>query len=134
MPKSNKRFPGKPHGLTLAETKKRERQVFDELVRAEAYKLLVQHSDNLVQQVMDAAFIGAAEVFHMGPGRCEAFGNATMEALHEIAALVNGDYADDRELVYAKEKVDQRLRTICGDKFDPWEVRYGRKKGPDDKS
>lgn len=111
--------------MNLAKTKQHERQVFDELVKAEAYRLFLEHSNNLQQQVMDAAFIGSATVFHMGPGRCEAFGKATMEALYEIARLVNEDYADDKNLIYAKEKIDQRMKKICGDKFEPWEVRYG---------
>lgn len=27
-------------------------------------------------------------------------------------------------MVYTKETVDRRLRKICGEKFEPWEVRY----------
>jgi hypothetical protein len=134
MGKSGKRRgPGKPQGMNLAQSRQRERQAFDQLVRAEAYRLLQQQADHLLQQSADAFFMAAADVFHMGPGRCEQFGQLAVEYLHEIASLVNEDYESDKDLVFAKEKIDRRMRQICGDKFQPWEVRYGRKQadGPD---
>ena len=76
------------------------------------------------QEVVDSAFMAASDVFQMGPGRCEAFGQKIIEYRDEIAKLINSDYEDDQELVYAKAKIDQRLKQICGDKFEPWEVRY----------
>lgn len=83
--------------------------------------------DMLQQMCLDAAFMAAAEVFQMGPGRCETFGQAMVEYVHEIARLMVDDARDDPEMEYTKEKVDRRLRKICGDKFEPWEVRYGAK-------
>lgn len=41
--------------------------------------------------------------------------------------MMLADQQSDLEYVYTREKVDQRLRQICGDKFEPWEVRYGEK-------
>lgn len=42
----------------------------------------------------------------------------------EMARMIVDDAKDDPDLAYTREKVDQRLRKICGEKFDPWEVRY----------
>ena len=36
-----------------------------------------------------------------------------------------GDGADDPEIVYTRAKVDQKLEQILGDRFVPWEARYG---------
>lgn len=80
--------------------------------------------DILQQMCMDAAFMAAADVFQMGPGRCEAFGAAMIDYVHEMASLMVEDGKSDPEMEYAKEKVDRRLRKICGEKFEPWEVRY----------
>lgn len=80
-----------------------------------------------MQIVQDAAFLVAADVFQVGPGRCEAFGVAVREYVNEMARIMRADQQNDPEYVYTREKVDRRLRQICGDKFEPWEVRYGEK-------
>lgn len=80
--------------------------------------------DTLQQMCIDAAFLAAADVFQMGPGRCEAFGRAITGYLHEIVRMVLDDAKDDPELAYTREKVDGRLRKICGEKFESWEARY----------
>lgn len=36
------------------------------------------------------------------------------------------DQMDDPEFVYTKARVDRRLKEICGENFEPWEVRYGQ--------
>lgn len=84
--------------------------------------------DMAMQIVQDAAFLAAADVFQMGPGRCEAFGAAIRDYVNEIASTMCTDQEGDPEYVYTREKVDQRMRKICGDKFEPWEVRYGETK------
>ena len=81
--------------------------------------------DMAMQLVQDAAFLAAADVFQMGPGRCDAFGVAIREYVNEIAHMMHMDQQGDREYIYTREKVDQRLHQICRDKFEPWEVRYG---------
>ena len=83
-----------------------------------------QKMDMLQQMCVDAAFLAAADVFQMGPGRCERFGQAMMEYIHEIAQSMVQDAKDDPGMEYARETVDRRLRKICGEKFEPWEVRY----------
>ena len=80
-----------------------------------------------MQIVQDASFLAAADAFQMGPGRCEAFGVAVREYVNEMARIMRADQQNDPEYVYTREKVDRRLRQICGDKFEPWEVRYGEK-------
>lgn len=82
--------------------------------------------DTLQQMCIDAAFLAAADVFRMGPGRCESFGAAMTEYLHEMAQMILDDAKDDPEMAYTREKVDGRLRKICGEKFEPWEARYER--------
>ncbi len=47
-----------------------------------------------------------------------------MDYLHEMARLMVEDARDDPGMEYTKETVDRRLRKICGEKFEPWEVRY----------
>ena len=83
-----------------------------------------QKMDMLQQMCVDAAFLAAADVFQMGPGRCERFGQAMMEYIHEIAQSMVQDAKDDPGMEYARETVDRRLRKIWAEKFEPWEVRY----------
>ena len=123
--KSKRYHPGKPRGMNLAQAKTAEKQARNDAIRAEAWALFMLYRDDLLQQCMDAAFMAAADVFHMGPGRCVEFGNTALRYLQEIADLVNSDFEDDKDLVYAREKIDRRMEQICGDNFDPWEVRYG---------
>lgn len=80
--------------------------------------------DFFTQLFVDCSFMASSDVFQMGPGRCEPFGNAIIGYLNEVANLLHSDAQDDPELVYALTKIDQRLQKICGDKFEPWEVRY----------
>lgn len=68
--------------------------------------------------------MAANDLFKMGPGRCEEFGKRIILYRNEISDLINLDAKDDPDIIYAKAKIDERLRQICGDKFDPWEVRY----------
>lgn len=128
MGKGKKSRPAKLPGLNLAQSRQMERKLFDQLVHAEAYKLLQEQCDNLLQQSADAFYMAAADMFHMGPGRCERFGQLAMQYLDEIATLINSDYEDDKALTYSIAKIDRRMKQICGDKFEPWEVRYGKRK------
>ncbi len=78
-----------------------------------------------VQMCGDAATIAANEALHMGPGRAEEFRRAYQAALDGMSSLLLEDQKDDAEYEYTKAKVDQRLKEICGDNFEPWEKRYG---------
>lgn len=77
------------------------------------------------QMCMDAAMIAANEVFNMGPTRCKDFADAFSEALCSTAETTVEDAKSDKKLWYTKEKLDERLKKICGEHFVPWEVRYG---------
>ena len=44
---------------------------------------------------------------------------------NEFARMMDADQDSDREYWYTQEKVDSRLRSICGPYFEPWQVRYG---------
>lgn len=125
--KQHKRGPGKPQGMNLAQARAREKAAFDELVRAAAWELFLQWKDNLLRQFMDATLMAANDRYQTGPEDCMEFSSDILEYLREIADLINTDYQDDKELVYSKAKIDRRLEEICGDKFQPWEVRYDRK-------
>lgn len=82
-----------------------------------------------LQMATDAAVIAAAEVFGMGPVRCERFFKKIGECLNEISSVINADSLDDPSFIYAKERIDRRLKEICGeDNFEPWDVRYGKGK------
>lgn len=89
------------------------------------YSILFDRKMDMVMQLTyDSAFLAAADVFHMGPGRCVSFGTALKGYLEEIAAMMNEDQKGDKNYVYTREKVDARLKQICGDNFAPWEERY----------
>ncbi len=84
--------------------------------------------DITLQMGMDAAMMAANKVLKLGKGRAEEFGAEYNEALQEIAVLINADSKDDKEIVYAKEQIDRRLKAIVGEEhFDPWDKRYGGK-------
>lgn len=76
------------------------------------------------QMCMDAAMIAANEVFNMGPTRCQAFAEAFITAMNEIATMTVQDGKTDKQLWYTKAKLDERLKQICGEHFQPWEERY----------
>lgn len=78
-----------------------------------------------VQMCGDAATIAANEVLRMGPGRAGEFRRAYEAALDGMSSLLLEDQKDDADYEYTKGKVDQRLKEICGEHFEPWEKRYG---------
>ena len=70
------------------------------------------------QMCLDNAMIAANVVFHMGPSRAEQFAMEFSRTLGELSDMTIED------MEYTKAKLDDRLRSICGDKFQPWEERY----------
>lgn len=76
------------------------------------------------QMCLDAAMIAANEVFNMGPTRAKAFADAFSSALREIATMTVQDGKSDKQLWFTKTKLDERLKQICGENFQPWEERY----------
>lgn len=122
---SKRNRPSKPNGMNLAQARTHDKAVFDALVNAKAQELYNKKVNHLQQMFVDGAFIAANKVLHMGPGRCEQFGTEMIASINELAALVVNDAKDDENFEYAKAAIDRELKRICGDNFDPWEVRYG---------
>ena len=76
----------------------------------------------------DAALIAAHEVLQLGPGRAQAFANAYSNAMNELADLFISDCDEnhDKQIVYAKAKRDELIRSIVGEaNFVPFDVSYG---------
>lgn len=79
-----------------------------------------------MQMGEDAAFYTAHDMFGLGAGRAEEFGNRYVENMNWIMGLILDDSKDDKEIAYAKELQDRRLRPIVGEKlFVPYDERYG---------
>lgn len=123
MRKNNHRHK-KPHGMNLVEAKAHEKAVFDALVNEKANELYNNRVKRLQQMFVDGAFIAANKVLKMGPGRCEKFGEEMISSINELAKIVVDDAKDDPNFEYAKVTIDRELKRICGEKFEPWEVRY----------
>lgn len=96
------------------------------LARMEAqYRAMSAHKVNVaLQMAKDVADIAASEVFGMGAGRSEKWTQIYSKTLTEMMEMVSADGRDDPEFVYAKTKIDERLKLIHGDHFQPWEERY----------
>lgn len=77
-----------------------------------------------LQQGKDIALIAANEAFGFGPERLKRFSDAFDRIFTEYADMVLDDAKDDPDIAYAKAKIDQKLLSICGPYFDPWEDRY----------
>lgn len=77
-----------------------------------------------IQMCLDAATIAANEVFNMGPTRAPDFVQAFNEAISSIAEMTIEDGKTDKELWFTKNKLDERLKKICGENFVPWKERY----------
>lgn len=94
-------------------------------VRQDINRQLMESRSIHTQMCLDAAMIAANEVFNMGPSRAKAFADAFSSSLSDIATMTVSDGKSDKELWFTKSKLDERLKQICGDNFQPWEVRYG---------
>ena len=93
-------------------------------VRQDVNRQLTESRSIHTQMCLDAAMIAANEVFNMGPARAKAFADAFSSSLNEIADMTVSDGKTDRELWFTKSKLDERLKRICGEYFQPWEERY----------
>lgn len=95
------------------------------------YEALFHARIGMVLQIgQDAGCFAANEVFKMGAGRSPEFCVAYRDWVNEMVKLIFEDQNDDAEFVYAKAKIDDKLKAIVGEKnFAPWGVRYGMKEG-----
>lgn len=78
-----------------------------------------------MQIVCDGAFLAANRMFHMGPVRALEYRNIQEEEIKWIVDMIKSDQDDDPDFDYARAKIDERLRAICGENFQTWEERYG---------
>jgi len=91
-------------------------------------ELFHRKMDMLLQMGQDAAIIAANETLQLGPKRARDFCAAYIEAMNDMAHMMRDDQIDDPDFVYAKTKIDERIRAIVGDElFIPWEERHGQK-------
>lgn len=76
------------------------------------------------QWCADAAILAANEVFQRKGEKIVEFFNAFVRYSTEIAEMTMADAKYDKSIDYTKGKVDERLKDILGESFDPWEKRY----------
>lgn len=91
-------------------------------------KLVAEQTRARLSISFDAALIAAHEVLQLGPGRAQAFANAYSDAINELAELFISDCDEnhDKQIVYAKAKRDELIRSIVGEaNFVPFDVSYG---------
>lgn len=91
------------------------------------YDALFQARIAMIMQVgQDAGCFAANDVFHAGEGRAPEFCLAYRDYVNEIVKLIFEDQNCDKEFVYSKAKIDERLEKIVGKKnFCPFDERYG---------
>lgn len=82
------------------------------------------YTRNSIQMAVDAMMLAVNEVFGIGAKRMVKLMAAFNKYLREIAELVTEDSKADAHFVYAKTKIDNRLKEICGEGFQSWEERY----------
>ena len=82
-----------------------------------------------MQMCFDVAVITANDVFKMGAGRAKQFEQKYSENYAKICAMLLEDESDP-DLVYSREKIDERLKMIVGEEnFASWDERYGVRNG-----
>ena len=72
------------------------------------------------QLMVDLPYIALARQ-GLGKKRLTQYANDLQEIFAEYADIWNGD---DPDTEFARAKLDEKLRQIFGDDFQPWEVRY----------
>lgn len=82
------------------------------------------HRKFTMQWCADAAILAANEVFHRRGKTLVEFYNAFIRNAHEIAQMTLEDAQADKSLEYTKYKVDEQLRELLGEDFQPWDERY----------
>lgn len=76
------------------------------------------------QWCADAAILAANEVFQRKGEKIVEFYNAFLRYANEIAEMTVTDAKYDKNIDYTKGKVDEKLKDILEEAFDPWEERY----------
>ena len=101
------------------------------MVAAEKKKLRAEYEYRLLeaftfceQWYADLAQIAAAEAFGLDPDGVKKFVEALADNRIEFANIWN---SDTDECEYTMHKVDERLKSVCGPHFIPYEERYTEK-------
>ena len=82
------------------------------------------HRKFTMQWCADAAILAANEVFQRRGKKLVEFFNAFVRYSHEIAEMTLDDAKGDKTLEYTKYKLDERLKELLGEDFQPWDERY----------
>lgn len=77
-----------------------------------------------MQWCADAAALAANDVFKRKGKKIVEFLKAMEKYSQEIASTTLEDAKTDKDIEYTKAKVDERLKEILGDDFQPWDERY----------
>ena len=77
-----------------------------------------------MQQCLDMAMIALNQEFNFGPTYNKRFEKKFREVFVEFADLCVEDGADDADLWFTKEKLDQMLRRAYGEELLPFDERY----------
>lgn len=110
------------------EEKLREKEDEFKALYAEAHAYFQHLLKMGMQQSSDAAMMAIDDVFDVNEYSAKKFYLAHVKYVNGISDLLIEDSKCDRELVYAQEDIDRRLRQIVGaDNFVPWQERYGGK-------
>ena len=121
----------KPKGYNYADALLRQELVKEGVRQAAESERFHSKVGMLLQMCQDSALIALDETATdldqvLDPELVRAFLVHYVETANEFAAMMDKDQDSDREYWYTQEKVDSRLRGICGPYFQPWPVRYGR--------
>lgn len=92
--------------------------------RAEVDRRIKIHRLFTMQWCADAAILAANEVFQRKGKKLVEFHNAFTRYAEEIAEMTLADAKDDKTIDYTKGKLDERLKELLGEDFQPWEERY----------
>ena len=91
---------------------------------AAAQEIRMKRQDTLTQMMLDSMVIAANQTFKRKGDIIRDLCANTMEVFNEIARLTVEDAKDDPAFEYTKAKLDDHLRYILGEHFQPCEERY----------
>ncbi len=101
----------------------------------QARKLIAQLQQDIyhykgftMQQCLDMAMLALNAEFNFGPTYNRRFEKRFREIFVDFADLCVEDGADDEELWFTKEKLDQMMRRAYGEDLLPFDERYSLKR------
>lgn len=77
-----------------------------------------------IQFCADAAILAAHDVFQRKGEKLVEFANTFAQYANEIASMTMDDAKGDKTLEYTKAKIDEQLKAVLGEAFQPWDERY----------